>query len=1097
MKYLAILLLLTLTVNSSLKSAQKEEAKKQKDNFTSQTFNGLKFRSIGPALTSGRISDFAVNPKDRSQYYAAAASGGVWKTTNAGTSWTPVFDNEGSYSIGCLAMDPKDPNVIWVGTGENNSQRSVSYGDGIYRSDDGGKSWKNLGLKTSEHIAKILIDPRNSNTVYAASQGPLWGPGGERGLYKSTDNGQSWKAVLTISENTGINDITFDPQNPDVIYASSYQRRRHVYTVIDGGPESAIYKSTDAGATWNKLTSGLPTSDMGKIGLAVSPVNPEIVYAVIEASQGKGGFFRSTDKGATWEKRSGYVSGSAQYYNEIYADPKDQDRVYAMDTYLMVTDDGGKTFRGLGERFKHVDNHAMWIDPSNTNYYLVGCDGGVYESFDRGQMWNFKSNLPVTQFYRVALDNALPFYYVYGGTQDNFSLGGPSATTNISGIPNSDWYITQGGDGFYSRVDPEDPSTVYAESQYGGLVRYDKKTGEIMGIKPVEAKDEEPLRWNWDAPLIISPHSHTRLYFAANKLFRSDDRGNSWKEISGDLTRQLDRNKLPVMGKVWGADAVAKNASTSFFGNIVSLSESPVKEGVIYAGTDDGLINVTDNGGESWKKIEKFPGVPEMTYVSCILTSQHDQNTVYAAFDNHKNADFKPYILKSVDGGKSWKSIQGNLPERGTVYTIAEDHVNPKLLFAGTEFGVFFTVDGGEKWIQLKGGLPTIAVKDMAIQKRENDLVLATFGRGFYILDNYTPLRDLKPETLAKETEIFPVKDAYMYVQSRPIGNKGKGFLGESYYLGENPPFGATFTIYLKDAIKSKKQIRQESEKEAVKDGGELKYPSNDELRSEEREEMPYLLLTITDESGSVVNKLRAPAASGIQRLTWDFRYPATTPIKKIESEEEDDPFYEADMGALALPGKYNVTLSKVVDGTSTLLAGPVEFKTEALSSSTLSKEDRLALSEFQHRLGELRRAVRGTIESANEVSNQLRLIRQALKNSTRANGEMATEVNRLENELYNITLKLSGDRILQRRNENTAPSLSDRIEGIVYDQWQSSQAPTQTQRDQMKIVSEEFAPLLAKFKILVEGDLKKLETSLEVTETPWSPGRLPSWQNN
>lgn len=1096
MKYLALLLMLTLTVNSSLKSAQKEDPKKN-DPYTESTFSGLKFRSIGPALTSGRISDFAVNPKDRSQYFAAAASGGVWKTTNAGTSWTPVFDNEGSYSIGCLAMDPNNPNVIWVGTGENNSQRSVSYGDGIYRSDDGGKSWKNVGLKTSEHIGKILIDPSNSNVVYAASQGPLWGPGGERGLYKSTDNGVSWKAVLSISENTGINDMAFDPTNPDVIYASSYQRRRHVYTVIDGGPESAIYKSTDAGATWNKLSAGLPASDMGKIGLAVSPVNPETVYAVIEAAKGKGGFFRSTDKGATWEKRSGYVSGSAQYYNEIYADPKDPDRVYAMDTYLMVTDDGGKTFRQLGERFKHVDNHAMWIDPNNTNYYLVGCDGGIYESFDRGQMWNYKSNLPVTQFYRVTVDNTLPFYYVYGGTQDNFSLGGPSATTNISGIPNSDWYVTQGGDGFYSRVDPEDPSTVYSESQYGGLVRYDKKTGEIMGIKPVEAKGEDALRWNWDAPLIISPHSHTRLYFAANKLFRSDDRGNSWKEISGDLSRQLDRNKLPVMGKIWGIDAVAKNASTSFFGNIVALSESPVKEGLIYAGTDDGLINVTENAGGSWKKIEKFPGVPEMTYVSCILTSQHDQNNVYASFDNHKNADFKPYILKSTDGGNTWKEIKGNLPERGTVYTIAEDHVNPNLLFAGTEFGVFFTTDGGEKWIQLKGGLPTIAVKDMAIQKRENDLVLATFGRGFYILDDYTALRTLKPETLQQEAQIFPVKDGKMYIQSRPLGNKSKGFLGESYYLGDNPPLGAAFTIYMKDALKTRKQAREDKEKEALKNGSASEYPTAQQLREEEREESPYLLLTVTDEAGNVVNKLRAPAQSGIQRVTWDFRYPATTPIKKIETEDEDDPFYEADMGALALPGKYNVTLSKVINGSVTLLAGPVSFNTVTLNNSPMSKEDRLALSEFQHKLGELRRAVRGTIESANEVSGHIKLIRQALKNSTKANGTMMDEVNRLDNELYEITIKLSGDRILQRRNENTPPSLSDRIEGIVYDQWQSSQAPTQTQKEQYKIASEEFAPLLSKFRSLVEGDLKKLEGSLEVTGTPWSPGRLPSWQNN
>ncbi|MGE5431005.1 MAG: WD40/YVTN/BNR-like repeat-containing protein, partial [Syntrophomonadaceae bacterium] len=591
--------------------------------------------------------------------------------------------------------------------------------------------------------------------------------------------------------------------------------------------------------------------------------------------------------------------------------------------------------------------------------------------------------------------------------------------------------------------------------------------------------------------------SHTRLYFAANKLFRSDDRGNSWKEISGDLSRQIDRNKLPVMGKVWGIDAVAKNASTSFFGNIVALSESPVKEGLIYAGTDDGLINVTEDAGGSWKKIEKFPGVPEMTYVSCILTSQHNQNTVYASFDNHKNADFHPYILKSDDGGKSWKPIKGNLPERGTVYTIAEDHVNPDLLFAGTEFGVFFTIDGGQKWIQLKGGLPVIAVKDIAIQKRENDLVLATFGRGFYVLDDYTPLRHLKGETLSKEADIFPVKEGLMYIQSRPLGNKSKGFLGESYYLGDNPPLGATFTIYLKDAIKTQKQVREDKDKEALKNGETSEYPTAGELRNEEREESPYLLLTVSDEAGNVVNKLRAPAQQGLQRVTWDFRYPATTPIKKVETEDGDDPFYEADMGALALPGKYSVTLSKVVNGSVSVLSGPVTFSTATLNSSLLSKEDRLALSEFQQKLGELRRAMRGTIESANEVSGQIKLIKRALKNSPKANGTMLDEVNSLDSELYDIIVKLTGDRILQKRNENTPPSLSDRVEGIVYDQWQSSQAPTQTQKDQMKIASEEFAPLLARFRLLVEDNLKKLETSLEVSGTPWTPGRLPSWQNH
>ncbi|HEX9007620.1 MAG TPA: glycosyl hydrolase, partial [Bacteroidota bacterium] len=575
-----------LTFSTGAAAERPKGSTKPDSVMSAATFQGLKFRSIGPALTSGRVVDFAVDPTDRSHYYVAVASGGVWKTVNAGTTFTPVFDDQASYSIGCVALDPNNPGVVWVGTGENNSQRSVAYGDGVYRSDDGGKSWKNMGLRRSEHIGKILVDPRNSNVVYVAAQGPLWGPGGERGLYKTSDGGQSWKAVLSISENTGVSDIAFDPRNPDVVYAAAYQRRRHVWTLIDGGPESALYKSTDAGGSWNKLTSGLPSDDVGRIGIAVSPVRPDVVYAIVEAAGKTGGFFRSTDRGATWEKRSEYVSGGPQYYNEIFCDPKNVDRVYSMDVFLMVTDDGGKNFGHLGERSKHVDNHAMWIDPVNTDYYLVGCDGGIYESFDRGATWNFKSNLPVTQFYRVTVDNAKPFYNIYGGTQDNFSLGGPSRTLSATGITNSDWYVTVGGDGFVSAVDPENPNIVYSESQYGGLVRFDKQSGELIGIKPQERKGEEPLRWNWDSPLLVSPHKHTRLYFAANRIFRSEDRGDSWTAISPDLTRQIDRNKLPVMGKVWSVDAVAKNTSTSFYGNITALTESPVKEGLLYAGTD-------------------------------------------------------------------------------------------------------------------------------------------------------------------------------------------------------------------------------------------------------------------------------------------------------------------------------------------------------------------------------------------------------------------------------------------------------------------------------------------------------------------------------
>src|SRR6185436_16150527 len=453
-----------------------EEEARPRDPMSTPTFNGLRLRSIGPAFTSARVSAFAVDPTNPSRYYVAAASGGVWKTINSGITWTPIFDSQSSYSIGAITLDPKNPLIVWVGTGENNSQRSVSYGDGVYRSDDGGLTWRNVGLKTSEHIGRIAIDPKDSNIVYVAAQGPLWGPGGDRGLYKTTDGGKTWKQLLKISEHTGVTDVVIDPNNPETIYAASYQRRRHSWTLINGGPESAIHKSTDGGATWTRLRAGLPTIDMGRIGLAISPVDTNVVYATIESTDRRGGIFRSSDRGGSWERRNEFDT-TAMYYGKIFADPKDVDRIYVMNVFVTVSDDGGRTLRRLGERSKHVDNHVIWIDPANTDHYLVGCDGGIYESYDRGAFWHFKSNLPIAQFYDITTDNALPFYNVYGGTQDNYSFGGPSRTRSASGIVNADWIVTQGGDGFRSQVDPEDPNTIYAESQTGGMVRFDKRTG--------------------------------------------------------------------------------------------------------------------------------------------------------------------------------------------------------------------------------------------------------------------------------------------------------------------------------------------------------------------------------------------------------------------------------------------------------------------------------------------------------------------------------------------------------------------------------------------------------------------------------------------
>ena len=1072
------------------KGAKPEE---KKGGMTAATFAGLEFRNIGPAVVGGRIVDVAVDPRAPATWYVAAASGGVWKTTNAGITWTPIFEGQGSFSIGCLAIDPKNPLVIWVGTGENNSQRSVSYGDGVYKSTDGGRSWENVGLKRSEHIGKIVIDPRDSNTVYVAAQGPLWAAGGDRGLYKTTDGGKTWKAVLTISENTGVTDVALDPRNPDVVYAAAYQRRRHVWTLIDGGPEGGIHKSTDGGATWKRLAGGLPRNvDIGRIGLAVAPSRPDTVYAIVEAANGAGGFFRSSDGGGNWEKRSATVASSPQYYQEIFVDPENADRVYSMDVFIVITEDGGASFHPLGEKDKHVDNHALWIDPANRDHLLVGCDGGLYQTWDRGQNWEFKGNLPIAQFYRVSVNNAKPFYEVFGGTQDNFSLGGPSRTINNNGIRNSDWFVTQGGDGFQSQADPEDPDTVYAEAQYGALVRYNRKTGEQLFIQPQPGQGEPPLRWNWDSPVIVSPHSHTRLYFAANKLFKSDDRGASWKAVSPDLTRQIDRHKLKVMGRVWGPETVAYNTSTSFYGNIVSLAESPAQQGLLYVGTDDGLVQVSEDDGGHWRRIETFPGIPDSTYVSDLEPSPTDAGTVYAAFNNMKTGDFKPYLLKSTDRGKTWTSIAGDLPERGSVWTVAQDWMNPSLLFAGTEFGLYFSTDGGRKWIKFES-LPVTAVHDIVFHRPENDLVIATFGRGFWILDDYSLLRTLKPEALDQEAGIFPVEQASMYIESSPLGLPGKGFQGAGFYTANNPPFGAIFTYYLKDDLKSRKKQRQEQEKKTLKEGGTLTYPSWESLRAEERETEPSMLLIVKDEEGNVVRRLTAPAKSGFHRVAWDLRFPASTPVQ-LQRQERNE-FDNAPEGPLAAPGKYTITLAKQVDDVVTPVGQPQTFEARPLFMSGLTTQDQAAQLAFQRKTASLQRAVMGATQALEEAQNRLKYIQKAILETPKADLKLIQQAKALDLRLQDIAVKLEGDPVIAAHSEPTPPAIVDRVQTVVSSHWSTTAQATRTYEENYNIAAAEFAPVLADLRQAIGVDLKSLEDQLENLGAPWTPGRLPTWK--
>jgi len=1085
--------LLAAPVAAAKKSAKAQgDAEKPDELLNPGTFAGLTLRGIGPAVTSGRITDFAAHPDAPSVWWVTAASGGVWKSVNAGITWSPVFDGEGSYSIGCLAIDPSNPEVVWVGTGENNSQRSVSYGDGVYKTMDGGKTWTNTGLQASEHIGKIIVDPRDSDTVYVAAQGPLWNAGGDRGLYKTVDGGATWEKVLEISDDTGVNEVVFDPRDPDVLYASAYQRRRRVWTLLDGGPESAIYKSTDAGATWKKLSNGLPTTDMGRIGLAVSPVDPDVVYAIIEAVGDAGGFFRSTDRGESWEKRSGYVAGSPQYYNEIVADPHDVDRVYSMDTFMMVTYDGGSSFRPAGERDKHVDNHVLWIDPEDADHLISGNDGGLYETFDRAETWRFVQNLPITQFYKIAVDNDEPFYNVYGGTQDNYTLGGPTQTTSSGGIQNSDWFVTVGGDGFQPRVDPTNPNIVYSESQYGNLARFDRSSGETIDIQP-QPEAGEALRWNWDSPLIISPHSHTRLYFGANRLFRSDDRGDTWVALGDDLTKQVDRNQLEVMGRIWSIDSVAKNASTSYYGNIVALSESPLVEGLLYVGTDDGLIQVSEDGGQTWRKQDSFTGAPKGSYVSRLEASKHDADTVFAAFDAHKDGDFKPYVLESKDRGRTWTSITGDLPEKGTVYALAQDHEVADLLFAGTELGVYFTTDRGGKWIELTGGMPTIAVRDLAIQEREDDLVVGTFGRGFYVLDDYSPLRQANEETLGQAAVLFPVADPWMYIDSYSrLGLPGKAFLGSSLYQAPNPPFGAVITYYLKEGVETRAAQRKKAEKEALEAEKRIEIPSWDDLRAESREKPPTVLLTVRDEEGNVIRRLDGPASAGFHRVAWDLTFPPSTPVR-LDPPNRDNPFYEPPRGPMVAPGTYTVSIAKVIDDEITPIEGEQSFTARPLGTATLPAADREALMAFQRQTASLQRAVLGASRAADEMATRIAHLRKAILDTPDADVALLAEARGLEERMKDLLIELEGDPVPAEHNEPTTPSVIERVQRVVYGHWTSTSAPTQTHRRALEIAEQAFTGVLGGLRTL-DGDLAGLEAKLEQLGAPWTPGRLPTW---
>ena len=1078
---------------SAASAAATPAAQNDSGGLPTSTLSAFRFRAIGPATYSGRIGDIAVHP-DKKTWYLGVASGGVWKTENAGTTWSSIFDSQQDvYSVGTVVLDPRDPNIVWVGTGENNAQRSVSYGNGIYKSEDGGRSWRNMGLKESEHIGRIEFDPRDSKTMYVAAQGPLFSEGGERGFYKTTDGGVTWTNILKGTRWAGVNDVSVDPRNPDVLLASTWQRHRHFFGYLAGGPESALHRSTDGGKTWRQL-SVVPNGE-GRIGLARSASQPHIVYAIVEAAGGRGGTFRSDDGGASWRKQGSYAS-IGLYYQEIFVDPVNPDRVYSMDVRTMVSNDAGRSFAPLGESGKHVDNHALWADPDDPDHLLIGSDGGLYESFDGGAHYKFFANLPLAQMYKIDISRELPFYLVCGGTQDNYSFCGPTRTNNDNGIRNSDWFVTNGGDGFQSRVDPVEPHIIYAESQNGGLTRFDRRSGEGVGIVPQPAPGEPASRWNWDSPLILSPHDRTRLYFGSQRLWRSNDRGDSWTAISPDLTRNLARPDLKMQGRLWSVDAVSRNTSTAFYGNLTAIAESPIAAGLIYVGTDDGLIQITENDGGSWRRVDRLPGVPDTSYVSYLTASVHDANVVYASVMNYQRGDFTPYVLRSIDRGRTWTSIAGNLPVRGNVHVIREDPKMKGLLFAGTEFGLFVSFDDGARWQAIRGGLPPISIRDIAIHPELDDLVVATFGRGIFVLDDYSALRSINASMLRAEATLLPMRPSYLFMQDSPLGGSGVSFQGASHYFANNPPVGATFTYHLRAQYRSARQVREQREQGLNRSGADVPFPGFESLKAEQEEEAPSVEVEVTDARGAVVSRFNGGNSTGTNRVTWNLRWPAVTPVGGAQQgggaggggSGAGGAAAQGGSGPYVVPGTYKAQLFKRVAGVRSPITQPMEFEVRLLPNAPVTVTERQQALEYQQRAQSIQRVVLGMNALMAETSTRLDALQQAVQRITRPT-TLDADVRAAIVKLRGIREQLNGDNTPGRYSEPTAVSLVSRMQRAA-SVGETLAVPTQTQQEQLEIIAAQFPNIKVALDAFVAEDLARLEREAEAQGAPWTPGR-------
>jgi photosystem II stability/assembly factor-like uncharacterized protein len=1011
--------------------------KTQKAQDYAEILNALKMRAIGPAIMGGRTVDFAVLESNTAVIYAAVGPSGVYKSENNGVTWEPVFHRENTVAAGAVAVSQSHPDIVWVGTGEGTSRNSVGIGDGVYKSEDGGKTWKNMGLEKTQHIAQILIHPTDPDIVYIGALGHLWGPNEERGVFKTTDGGKNWEKVLYVNPTTGISDMAMDPSNPHILYAGAWDHLRKPYHFRSGGPGSALYKTTDAGETWQKIHNGLPAGEYGRWGIDVCRIKPDVVYVLVESKNS--GVFRSDDKGETWKRMSDWqtydrVNFRPFYYSKITVDPNNDLVVYVYSGRSYVSRDGGKTFEQISGD-THPDHHMMWVNPHNSLHLIDGNDGGIDISYDGAKTWYSVKSNAWSEIYQIGYDFRDP-YYVYVGLQDNGSWGAPINSLDPMGIMNFHWYAIGGGDGFYIQVDPQDYTTVYRNAHMGGISLFDVETGDSQDIKPVAPLDEPPYRFNWNAPILLSPHNNEVVYFGGNFLFKTTDRGRSWEKVSPDLSSN-DPKKQKDSGGI-----TPDNTGAEIHCTVYTIAESPLKEGLIWIGTDDGLVQLTQDGGKTWTNVTaNIKGLPPESWVTRIEASHFAEGTAYATFDRHRTNDNAPYLFKTKDYGKTWQSLHAGLPKVGYLHVVREDLVNPNLLYTGSEFGLFLSFDGGTSWTAYKNDFPTIAVRDIQIHPREMDLLVGTHGRGLWVLDDITPIQDLTSEVLASDFTLFKIRDSVLY------SYKGNSmYSGPHPFQGPNPPMGAMITYYLK-------------EKPGAGDS---------------------ISLSIKDKKGQTVTALRADKNKGLNRVVWSL-------LKASQTGEEAgrSRFRRFAGGPYVLPGEYQVELE--VNGVKKIQ--PLVVKPFAKHDFTM--EDRRLNQRYVQDIGDLVQKGNALIQGIADLDEELKSLAKRVPAAGIKDKRLETKMTAIRAKVDRIQKAYS--RSVEGRTGYKRPvlvalrggTLPEQISRLQYSIMGYQGAPTQTQIDQYENIKKIMQPLLDSAEELKNKDIPELNALLNELNFP------------